>query len=384
MIHPGHPLMLSLSDVILEKHANLLLQGTVLVDPLDGGDQPWLLLLLTHEVKSGDGQVISKRLQFVRVAPDGSVSFAGWAPHLDLEPLRPEDRSLLTDTLNAPWLNANFEQLALALAAVTLVPEHYEEIATRRISHVDKTLNAVHERLTKEIDYWSERYFKLLEDKVAGKDVRLNLENVRRTINDLESRLNSRKKELQAMRHVISATPVVLSGALVIPTGLLVTVRGESVCSGVFFSADAKARARIEMIAMNAVRAAEEARGYKVIDVSAQKCGWDITSYPPAIDGKLAQARHIEVKGRVKGADTITVTRNEVIYALNQADKFVLAIVLVGQNDVIDGPYYVRTPFKDEPKWGIVSQEYKLKILLESADAFIPVKHCKTTTPGIL
>jgi len=25
MIHPGHPLMLSLSDVLLEKHANLLL-----------------------------------------------------------------------------------------------------------------------------------------------------------------------------------------------------------------------------------------------------------------------------------------------------------------------------------------------------------------------
>ena len=74
---------------------------------------------------------------------------------------------------------------------------------------MDKTLAAVHERLTKEIDYWSDRFIKLTDDKAAGKDVRLNLENVRRTLSDLEARLESRKKELQSMRHVTSATPVV-------------------------------------------------------------------------------------------------------------------------------------------------------------------------------
>jgi hypothetical protein len=92
MIHPGHPLMLALSDVLLEQHANLLRQGSILVDPSDEGEQPSLLFLLTHEVKSGDGQVISKRLQFVRVLPDGTATFAGWAPHLDLESLAEADR----------------------------------------------------------------------------------------------------------------------------------------------------------------------------------------------------------------------------------------------------------------------------------------------------
>ena len=77
--HPGHPLMLSMSDMILEQHANLLRQGAILVDPSDEGTEPWLLFLLTHEVKSGDGTVLSKRLQFVRVAPDGKAGFAGWA-----------------------------------------------------------------------------------------------------------------------------------------------------------------------------------------------------------------------------------------------------------------------------------------------------------------
>jgi hypothetical protein len=368
MIHPGHPLMLALSDVLLEQHANLLRQGTLLVDPADDGDQLSLLFLLTHEVKSGDGQVISKRLQFVRVLPDGSATFAGWAPHLDLEPLAPADRPLLVETLTAPWLTAGLENRALALAAQTLVPEHFSEIAGRRIAHVDKTLAAVHERLTKEIDYWSDRFIKLTDDKAAGKDVRLNLENVRRTLSDLEARLESRKKELQSMRHVTSATPVVLSGALVIPAGLLRNLRGDLAPGGATFSADPEARSRIEQLAMNAVRLAEEARGCRVVDVSAQKCGWDITSYAPAPEGRLPEARHIEVKGRVKGATTVTVTKNEIFESWNQGNKYHLAIVLVGEDDAIDGPHYVPHPFKEEPGWGVSSVNYDLKALMARAE----------------
>ena len=371
MIHPGHPLMLAVSDVLLEQHANLLRQGAVLVDPADEGDQPSLLFLLTHEIKSGDGMVISKRLQFVRVLPDGSANFAGWAPHLDLEPLASAERPLLSSTLSAPWLTAGLEQRALALAASTLVPEHFTEIAERRIAHVDKTLAAVHERLTKEIDFWSDRFIKLTDDKAAGKDVRLNLENARRTLADLESRLESRKRELQSMRHVTSATPVVLSGALVVPVGLLRKLRGDAPAdeaTASAFSADPAARSRIEKLAMNAVRRVEEARGCRVVDVSAQKCGWDITSYLPSNDGKQSVTRHIEVKGRVKGATTVTITRNEMLYALNQSEKFHLAIVLVGEADEVEGPFYVRTPFDAEPGWGVSSVNYNLAQLLSKAN----------------
>jgi excisionase family DNA binding protein len=106
-----------------------------------------------------------------------------------------------------PWICADQEQKALALAASSLVPPHFEEVAHRRMAKADKTLAAVNERLTKEIDYWSDRWMKLREDQEAGEDVRLNLENVRRTILDLEGRLEGRKKELQAMRHLSSARP---------------------------------------------------------------------------------------------------------------------------------------------------------------------------------
>lgn len=163
------------------------------------------------------------------------------------------------------------------------------------------------------------------------------------------------------MRHVISATPVILGGALVIPAGLLLQRKGQP-----GWTADAAARARVEQVAMQAVMSAERALGHEVIDVSAEKCGWDITSLPKAQGGLLPPSRHIEVKGRAKGQTTITVTRNEILYGLNQADKFILAIVLV-DGDKHEGPFYVKNPFTQEPDWAVTSINLDLDQLLVKA-----------------
>jgi len=367
LLHPGHPLMQAVTDIVLEQHRNKLKQGTVLVDPADMGLTPRLIFSIDHSVKEGADQnrVVSRRLQFVEINPQGHAINAGWAPHLDLEPLDPADMAVIQDVLAAPWIARDLEQLALAHASQHLVPTHFDEVRQRREQTVDKTLAAVHERLVKEINFWSDRYIKLQDDLSAGKDVRLTLENVRRTIDDLTARRESRERELLAMRHVVSATPVVLGGALVIPAGLLMQRKGVSQEVG-GWSADAEARARIERIAMQAVMNAERSLGHEVIDVSPQKCGWDVTSIPQAIDGRIPPSRHIEVKGRAKGATTITVTRNEILYGLNQADKFILGIVLVDGDDY-EGPYYVRQPFQQEPDWAETSKNLDLGLLLERA-----------------
>jgi hypothetical protein len=72
------------------------------------------------------------------------------------------------------------------------------------------------------------------------------------------------------------------------------------------------------------------------------------------------------VKGRAKGQTTITVSRNEIIYGLNQSDKFVLAIVIV-DNDSYEGPYYIKNPFTAEPDFGVASINYDLSELLSKA-----------------
>ena len=102
---------------------------------------------------------------------------------------------------------------------------------------------------------------------------------------------------------------------------------------------------------------------------SAEQCGWDLSSYPPVVNGVQLDARHIEVKGRVKGATTITVTRNEILYAVNQGEKFVLAIVFVNPDDTIEGPHYVRKPFQREPDWGAASVNYNIQELIRRSEA---------------
>ena len=93
-----------------------------------------------------------------------------------------------------------------------------------------------------------------------------------------------------------------------------------------------------------------------------------MTSQPQPVDGRLTTSRHIEVKGRAKGQATITVTRNEILYGLNQADKFILAIVLV-DGDRHEGPFYVRQPFTQEPDWAETSKNLDLGQLLAKAVA---------------
>lgn len=62
------------------------------------------------------------------------------------------------------------------------------------------------------------------------------------------------------------------------------------------------------------------------------------------------------------------MTRNEISYGLNQKDQFILAIVLVDGDD-IEGPFYVRQPFTQEPDWAEASKNLSLPALLERAVA---------------
>ena len=361
LIHPAHPLMHATTDLVLSAHRNKLKQGAVLVDPNDDSIDPNVLFMVDHTVREASGdhpRTVSRRLQFVSIDQTGQATPAGWAPHLDLQPIDDYGFKLVNDVLDASWISQGIESIALKHASEKLVPEHYEEVRTRRERQATKILEAVNERLVKEINYWSDRYIKLSADVEAGRQPRVQPEMARRRVDELTARLEQRKKELEIMKNVVSSTPVVIGGALVIPQGMLSQRKGEA-----NFSADPEARSRIEKVAMQAVMDAERSFGYEVIDVSADKCGWDVTARPPMVEGKLLDDRHIEVKGRAKGQSTITVSRNEIIYGLNQSDKFILAIVIV-DGDEHAGPYYIRDPFTQEPDFGVASVNYDLKDLL--------------------
>lgn len=355
LIHPGHPLMLAMTKLLLKRHEDLLRRGTLLVDSRDPGQTPWLLLLLSHQIDQGDGQTLSRRLQFLHVPPEGEPFFAGWAPHLDLDSPSPEDLPLLQDLREAPWITRDLETRTRT-AAASLAQDHFREVAARHRDQVDRTLRAVNERLTKEIDSLTDRYGSLQEEEAAGQDRRLLKKSLHERIEDLSQRLENRRRELRNQRNLTNRAPAVLGAALVVPRGLLDARKGVPPSA----SSDPEARRRVETLAMEAVTRHQESLGCQVRDVSAQKCGWDLTAQLPT-----GTTRHIEVKGRIRGATTVTVTRNEVLCALNQEDRFLLALVTVGEDGTAEPPRYIRRPFEREPEWGVTAQAMDIRSLLE-------------------
>jgi hypothetical protein len=80
--------------------------------------------------------------------------------------------------------------------------------------------------------------------------------------------------------------------------------------------------------------------------------------------GKL---RFVEVKGRVSGAETITVTKNEILYSLNKPDDYILGIVEF--DGIAHRVHYLRRPFLREPDFGVTSVNYDFGELIARAAA---------------
>jgi superfamily II DNA or RNA helicase len=363
LIHPAHPLMRAMTDLILERYRDELARGATLVDPNDAGITPRALFMIDHSVEQGGdaGRVASRRVQFIEIKPDGETLNAGFSPHLALDAVTPSDFAQVAHLLDEAWITHDAAHVVDSEACAHIATQHLDEVRRRLEQDIDKKLNAIRNRLRSEIRYLSDRYNDLREKEATGKDVRLARANLGRTIDELGERIKIRERELTAARELVSARPLVVGRALVVPAGLLAQLRGEAA-----LTPDAAARARVEQIAMAAVMDAERALGHDVVDVSAQKCGWDITSQPKPRDGRVPWPRHIEVKGRVKGSDTVTVTANEMREGFNQHDKFYLAIVLV-DGDTYDGPYYVARPFDRSPGWAETRIELDMRALLGRA-----------------
>lgn len=362
-ITPGHPLLDATIDVILERHRNLLKRGTVLVDRNDPGERLRALFILEHGVRdgtrtrSGEPRVVSRRMQLLEIDEARAVRDAGYAPYLDYEQLDEADGADLRPALQAEWLTGDLEKEVLDHAVRCLVPEHLKEVRSRRLELIEKTERAVHERLTKEIIYWDARAVALREQEEAGKQPKMNWQKARERCDELQERLRRRMAELDQEREISAAPPVVVGGALVVPEGLLRQLTGDS---PVDRSVDQAAREAIESAAMEAVKKAEADLGNSPRDVHKENLGYDIESKAPDT-GKL---RFIEVKGRVEDARTVTVTKNEILTALNKPEDFILAVVLVSDGEAGE-PCYIREPFTREPDFGVTTVNYDLSHLID-------------------
>jgi hypothetical protein len=170
-------------------------------------------------------------------------------------------------------------------------------------------------------------------------------------------------EQLDLEAQVSALPPVALGGLVVVPAGLLAQMTGKPLPESARCVDTQAAAAHARAIIMEV----ERTLGFEPTDREFDKLGYDIESLEPS----TGQLRFLEVKGRVSGAATITVTKNEILYSLNKPDDFILAIVefLPGEQEgKTHRVHYVRRPFQREPDFGVTSVNYDFADLLARAE----------------
>jgi hypothetical protein len=299
---------------------------------------------------------------YIELDSDGNARNLHYAPYLDYRPLAANE-SGVENILARPecaWINRELEQKAQTHAVANVVPEHVEEVRSRKLELIAKTEAAVKDRLTKEIIYWDHRAEELKLQEQAGKpNARLNSGEARKRADALQGRLEKRMEELKLERQLSPLPPVVLGGLLVVPMGLLAEMSGRPTADLSTSTDNQAVAARARAIIMEI----ERQLGFEPVDRESEKLGYDIESRTS--NGKL---RFIEAKGRMSGASTITVTKNEILYSLNKPEDFILAIVEFREDDS-HRVHYVRQPFQREPDFGVTSVNYDLSELIARGEA---------------
>jgi hypothetical protein len=277
-----------------------------------------------------------------------------------------EQKTAVESLLHESWLGEGLEGRATAHAIKTIVPEHLREVKTRREAFIDKTLTQVKARLLAEIRYWDERANTIRAQEEAGRNKgSLNSDNARKRADELGGRLQKREDELTRERQITARPPTVLGGALVVPAGWFTRAAGtgETTMHETSPPYYGGANREVERLAMEAVMALERSLGFAPRDVSKENRGYDVESRYPESHAKAGKLRFIEVKGRVAGADTVTVTKNEILTALNKPDDYILALVFVEVTGA-EKPIYLLKPFEQEPDFATASVNFRLKDLL--------------------
>lgn len=361
---PGHPLLDSTIALILDRNRSLLKDGAILVDETDDGNTIRALFYLEHSIQDarltseGTRRAVSRQLQFVLLDPKGVSVTAGYAPYLDYRGATDEEKRKVLEETRTGWLNEDLEKTVISHAAREIVPHHLKEVRKDKEELIDKTIAAVRDRLTKEINYWDGRAVELKKQEAAGKvNARINSAKARQRADELHARLKRRVDELEKERQLSPSPPVVIGGALVVPIG--------------FFKETEPGRKKkpdhvrdtteSERKAMDAVMKVEKDLGFDPKDVSSENIGYDIESRDP----KSGHLRFIEVKGRIADADTVAITKNEILTALNKPENFILAVVLLDGDRA--APKYIRTPFTNEPDFAVTTVQFKINELLKDA-----------------
>ena len=298
-VTPGHPLFEAVRAQMLTVAQHDLRRGAIFYDINHA--RPVRLDIFTAAIKDGRGNVLHRRLFVVETAMDGAITIRQPTILAELQPASaPANSVSLPGDENLPTLALVQQELydqALAPLLAEVTDERLKEIATIK-RHMELSLNAIIDRA--QIQYMELQAQKESGSHESGLDGRLSLAEEK--LNELNGRLEDRTRELDQERHCAVADLHHVGRAWVLPhpermsPAVRPLVRDDE----------------IERVAVDAVIAFEEARGWRVESVESENRGFDLISRRPHPEDPATalEVRFIEVKGR-SGVDVVPLTPHE-------------------------------------------------------------------------
>lgn len=297
-VTPGHSLFECVRENVWDRVQTDLNRGTLFYDI--NRKEPGRLDVFSGAIKDGRGNTLHRRLFIVETEMNGAMTVRQPTLFLDLASAPASDAPKTPDNTTLPEL----DRVEHALVEDALQPfldeisaQREKEIATIA-THVEISLNAL-------IDRQNLHMAELFEQQQKGDASPLLAANMKTTedrLDELNGRLERRREELKQERHCTIADIRHHGRAWVLPhpertsPGIAPMVRDEE----------------IEKIAIRAVTAHEEARGWRVESVEKDNRGFDLISRKPHPEDPqtAVEVRFIEVKGRAAVGE-IAVSSNE-------------------------------------------------------------------------
>ena len=293
---PGHPLFESVREDAWTRVQDDLRKGAVFFDLQR--KEPARLDVFSVAVRDGRGNVLHRRLFVVEVAMTGTLSIRQPTIFLEFSPA--PGGTAVPDDAGLPGR----DQVEQALFEQALQP-FLEEISMQRTHEIETIARHIEISLNELIHRQNLRMAALMEAKEAGDASPLLAANLKTTedrIDELNARLEHRRTELEQERRAVITDIQHHGRAWVLPhpertsPQIAPMVRDEEV----------------ERIAVQAVIAYEEARGWQVVSVEQDNRGFDLISRKPHPEDPETsiEVRFIEAKGRA-GVGEIALTTNE-------------------------------------------------------------------------
>lgn len=337
LLAPGHPLLDAVIELTIDDLGHTLREGAVFIDHRpQQGSQPEIIYTVDQQIVAATDHTVSRHFDYPTISQDGDITFLSSPPFADFDAPTREEEPAVVAILNEPWAKENHESAIKSKTYEAGMQPRLAEVQTRTIREITHTKAQVEQRLRAELLYWDAKAMELEEAERRGEVGKIRSETAAKRADRLAARLDARLAELETATQLRARPAVVCGAALVIP-GVLVAPPALAEEAGLH----ARETKAVERRAVDRVLDEERRLGRRPIEKPSNNKGYDIES-----TDAHGNVYFIEVKGRIEGADTFTVTSSEITMALTHPERHRLALVMVSpEGPEHDQVRYIRNAF---------------------------------------